>query len=65
MILTFATIALAIIALSAAVFVANERDMDPIHRRQQRLLKDHHRAMRLWRKRAIKPLSWWKRLVSE
>ena len=55
--------AIGLLAVVAAIFHANAQD-DPsyqIHKRQQRLLKDHHKAMRLWCKRDIKPHAWWKR----
>ena len=55
--------AIGLLAVVAAIFHANAQD-DPsyqIHRRQQYMLKQHHKAMRLWRKRDIKPRAWWKR----
>ena len=39
----------------------DETEAGQIHRRQQYMLKQHHKAMRLWRKRDIKPRAWWKR----
>ena len=56
--------AVLLLGIVAAVFHANAQDEDPayrIHRRQQKLLRDHSRAMKLWKKRGklIRPNKEW------
>ena len=53
-----------LVALIAACLVFHWNESDPayiIHKRQQRLLRNHSKAMKIWKKRAkiIKPNREW------
>ena len=55
--------AIGLLAVVAAIFHANAQD-DPnyeLHRRQQKALRDHHKALKLWKKRGklIRPNKEW------